>query len=257
MRGLVQVMARPRWFLLAVLMAIVVPSAVRLGFWQIDRLEQRKASNQVWAYRLDSDPVSWDTIRSNLTTLGDEELRYLRVTVAGTFLGEQQVVVRNRALKGTNGNWVITPLDTGGTGIVAVLRGWVPFELSEPDDPLLAPPAGEVRLEGVLVPGEEPTGLGPSDPPDGHLDRMVLLDLRRLGSQVGADLGPAYIQQVDGLRGGPEVLPLPDVTDEGPHLAYVIQWFSFAVIGAVGFGALLRREVVRQAKEDKSVPFNP
>jgi surfeit locus 1 family protein len=33
----------------------------------------------------------------------------------------------------------------------------------------------------------------------------------------------------------------PDFSDEGPHLAYAVQWFSFAVIGLVGYVLLLGR----------------
>ena len=35
----------------------------------------------------------------------------------------------------------------------------------------------------------------------------------------------------------------PEFDDEGPHLAYAIQWFSFLVIGLVGFGFLMRRSI--------------
>ena len=35
----------------------------------------------------------------------------------------------------------------------------------------------------------------------------------------------------------------PVFDDEGPHLAYAIQWFSFLVIGLVGFGFLMRRSI--------------
>jgi cytochrome oxidase assembly protein ShyY1 len=42
-----------------------------------------------------------------------------------------------------------------------------------------------------------------------------------------------------GLPTGLAVPPLPAL-DDGPHLTYALQWFSFAVIAVVG-GALLSR----------------
>jgi surfeit locus 1 family protein len=33
----------------------------------------------------------------------------------------------------------------------------------------------------------------------------------------------------------------PSFDDEGSHLAYAIQWFSFALIGLVGYLFLIRR----------------
>ena len=39
----------------------------------------------------------------------------------------------------------------------------------------------------------------------------------------------------------PTVLPLPDSTNEGPHLSYAGQWFLFSVVGLVGWPLLLRK----------------
>ncbi len=254
------VLARPRWFVLAVLMAALIPGSVALGFWQLDRLEGRRVTNAVWENRLELDPVPIDVIRSNAGSVGAEDLRYLRVTVSGEYLPEQQVLVRGRAHDGVSGHWVVTPLVTEDLETVAVLRGWVPFALADPDDVGLLAPSGVVVVTGVLVPGERSTGFGPIDPPDGRLSRMALLDLERLGQQVGSDLGPVYVQQTTSAAGDRDELPvpvdLPDVTDEGPHLAYAIQWFSFAAIGGAGFAALLRREVRAQRKETDRVPID-
>jgi cytochrome oxidase assembly protein ShyY1 len=42
----------------------------------------------------------------------------------------------------------------------------------------------------------------------------------------------------------PRRLPPPELTN-GPHLSYVIQWFSFATIILVGTAALFRKKVRR------------
>jgi cytochrome oxidase assembly protein ShyY1 len=39
----------------------------------------------------------------------------------------------------------------------------------------------------------------------------------------------------------------PDFTNEGPHLAYAIQWFGFAAVTLVGFYFLIRRKGRSQA----------
>lgn len=235
------VLARPRWFILAVLMAVLVPGSVRLGLWQLDRLDERMARNVIWEHRLAADPVPLDVVTSNTSTLTPEDVRHLRVVVEGTFVAEEQVLVRNRPEGGRNGNWVVTPMVRDDGSTLAILRGWVPFEAVDPADRRLTPPPGLVRVEGVLVPGEEPTGLGPRDEGEGRLPRMVLLDLERLGRQMGADLGGYYVQQTS-PGDLPSLVTLVDVDDNGPHLAYAIQWFSFALIGAAGFAALVRRE---------------
>lgn len=237
------VLARPRWLALTILMAVLVPLAIGLGFWQLDRLEERRLTNSVWERRLGMVPVPWEVVAVDPGSMGAEELRFLRVVVEGRYVAEEQVLVRNRGRGGVSGHWVVTPLVTLDGEAVAVLRGWVPFELDDPGDPRMIPPAGMVRIEGVLVPGEQPTSLGPTNP-DGRLTRMALLDLGRLSQQAGLVLGETYLQAVAPTDGGlPATLELPDVSDTGPHLAYAIQWFSFAGIGVVGYAALLRREL--------------
>src|SRR6266576_3047987 len=47
------------------------------------------------------------------------------------------------------------------------------------------------------------------------------------------------LETPDPERGLPRRWPVP-VLDDGPHLSYTIQWFSFAIIVLVGTAALLR-----------------
>ncbi len=65
------------------------------------------------------------------------------------------------------------------------------------------------------------------------------------------------------LGEGSEELPipvdLPDFDDEGPHLAYAIQWFGFALVGLVGFYFLVRNkgrsgQVVLEIETDRHDP---
>ena len=250
-----RVLGSRRWLAFAIVVAVLVPSAIRLGFWQVDRLEERRATNAIWGVRLDAAPVPLEAILDAGNTLPSEQRRYLRVAVEGTFLAGEQVLIRNRSLDGQSGSWVVTPITLETGSVLAVVRGWVPLGVTDPFDPVLDPPSGRVALDGVLVPGERPVAFGPSDPVEGRLTRLALLDLDRLGVQVGAPLGQEFVQQTSDEKGvelPPELLELPDVEDEGSHLAYAIQWFSFAIIGAIGFLALVRREAARLRRVDAS-----
>jgi surfeit locus 1 family protein len=55
---------------------------------------------------------------------------------------------------------------------------------------------------------------------------------------------PLYVQQLPRSRADSTRPPArigPPPLDNGPHLSYAIQWFSFAVIGVVGLGILVFR----------------
>jgi surfeit locus 1 family protein len=78
-------------------------------------------------------------------------------------------------------------------------------------------------------------------PPRGHFD----VEIAALRDSVPYVLLP-FILQETGLaapRGLPRRWPAL-VLDNGPHLGYAIQWFSFAVIIVVGTGALLRKTTI-------------
>ena len=73
---------------------------------------------------------------------------------------------------------------------------------------------------------------------------MNRVDVERIQEQVPYDLAPMFMEAI-GEQGDQLPIPVdePKFDDQGPHLAYAIQWFSFMVIGLVGFGFLMRRSI--------------
>jgi surfeit locus 1 family protein len=212
---------------------------VGLGLWQLDRLQQRQAENAVGLARSTADPIDLEEM---LRTSQDDldSLEYRAVVVTGEYDPDEEILIRSQIALGQAGFHVITPLVTGEGQAVLVNRGWVPLGMDEP--PVGASPApgaqevtGFVRLSATRPP------LG-AEEPEGHLGVMNRVDIERVGEQVPYSLAPVYVVAVGETE---EQLPIPvdppDFTDQGPHLAYAIQWFAFAVIGLVGFWSLLRR----------------
>jgi surfeit locus 1 family protein len=73
------------------------------------------------------------------------------------------------------------------------------------------------------------------------------VDIARVGNSVSYPLLPFIIQQSPSVRQSDRARvqllyrwPAPALED-GPHLSYAIQWFSFAVIALVGTAVLLRK----------------
>ena len=56
---------------------------------------------------------------------------------------------------------------------------------------------------------------------------------------------PVYIVADEGGQPLPIPVARPDVADEGPHMLYAIEWFSFTLIGLVGYFFLVRRALRR------------
>jgi cytochrome oxidase assembly protein ShyY1 len=230
---------RPRWLAGLGLVIVVVVSFVRLGFWQLHRLDERHAYEDLVAERLAAAPAPLAEV---LSSHSDDDDRYRRVVAEGTFDPGHEVILYGRTQGDQTGNHVVTPLILADGTAVAVDRGWVPLSDASPPLSDAAPPAGVVRVSGVLFPTEA------DDAGAGSQRTFARLNLPALAAQVPYPLAPAYLlpaSQDPPQARLPLIAPLPDPAESPPHLSYAIQWFTFSAIAVVGFVILVRREYRR------------
>ena len=231
----------PRWIVAHVVVMVVVAVFIRLGMWQLDRLEERREDNDTVAERLAAQPVALSSLLDNVP--GDE-LEYRRVVVVGTFDVAGELLVRSRTHNGEAGFHVVTPLVTEPGAAVLVNRGWVPLDFDSPPVSAALPPADQVQVTGTIRDSQSAPALGPRDPEDGQLERVYWIDLPRIQQQSPFSLASVSIELRSQIpaQAGPLPAPVPELElSEGSHLTYAIQWFAFAVIGLGGYVALLRR----------------
>lgn len=222
--------------LLALLVAVV---CVRLGFWQLDRMEQRAELNTRLAAAAALPPLELSGDSFAAVRARPEAYLYRQVVVRGVFDLHGELVLRGRALGGRPGVNLITPLHLrGGEGVVLVNRGWSPSPDASTIDPAPLRESGTREIRGILQPGgsgemkEIRIGTGRDT-----LRTVQRLDLERLRGAVGGPLLPLLVQQLpDTVAAAAPLtrLPLPE-PEPGPHLSYAVQWFSFAAIALLGF----------------------
>jgi len=218
---------------------------VNLGFWQLRLLEERQLTNAVAEARYTAAP---ETLEIMLSAAGGDvgSLEYRRATFTGVFEPEHEVLIRSQVHQGSAGFHVVTPLVGEGGSAVLVNRGWVPLGLDDVPVVDAPPPEGTVSILGWVRPSQQRQALGPEDPEDGRLVTMNRVDIDRIQQQVPFDLDPVYLSLLgEQEEGRPILAEEPEFSDEGSHLAYAIQWFAFAVIGIVGYIALIRRSSKR------------
>lgn len=233
------------------LVLLICLGCVGLGSWQLSRLSERRLNNAVQGARYDQPPIP---LVEALSGAGAdiESLEYRHVTVRGEYLPDAEVLLRSRVRQSQVGFEVVTPLATDA-GIVMVNRGWVPLEFDTPPVAATSPPAGEVTVEGLV---RFPSSVA-TDPEIDNAGRAVVLtrvDPELIESQVEGDVLDFYLM-VEGnptAAALPVPAPAPNLSDEGSHFSYAVQWFSFAVIGVVGYGLILRRQVRRSSREGES-----
>src|SRR5512145_252011 len=132
------------------LLALVLLAAVfvRLGFWQLSRLEERRAANRA-AAAARAEPRRELGVGADNTAA---ELNERWVEATGEFDHSHEVVLRGQAFQGTPGVLVVTPLrSAAGDSAVLVLRGFVPSAdaVRAEIDSLREP--GEVRVRGLAT----------------------------------------------------------------------------------------------------------
>jgi surfeit locus 1 family protein len=244
------------WATLAVILCTAL--LVRLGFWQLQRLQERRANNAFLLARVEQPPVQ---LAGQVVDPSQLDLR--RATALGTYDFSQEVVLRNQALNGAPGVHLITPLRISGSNeAVLIDRGWIPFERSDPAQrAAFDQPTGVVEVAGLIHRSQTRLNfLSPADPslgPDrARLDEWFRVDIPRIQQQVPYALTPVFVEEGEVSLNAASVLasvdrlPQSDVTldlSEGPHLGYAIQWFSFAAILLVGYVFLYRRQAAGQA----------
>jgi surfeit locus 1 family protein len=235
---------RPRVRRAVLLLATIVVAAtcVRLGIWQLHRLEWRRAYNATVTAGLSRMPSPIEQLFAGVTD--PSTLSYRRAIATGTYDSSREVILYGRAQNDTPGNHVLTPLELADGSAVIVDRGWIPFD---PDQPTpvegdAAAPMGTVTVTGVLFP---PDSTSPSPAAGSGATTVREVDLAQLQEVVPYRLLPVYLLLGDQAPAQPGGLPspgtLPELT-EGPHLSYAYQWFSFAVIAVLGYVLLLRRD---------------
>lgn len=230
-------MSQSRRWPLVVLFVGVALLCARLGFWQVDRLRQREASNAAIAAARRAPPVDLTTARQVTGVTAGQA-----VTARGTYDFDHEIVVMGRALGGTPGVHIITPLRLSGSErAVLVNRGFVPT----PDaftvelDSLREP--GPVEVRGVA---QEFASTADRSPPS---RRSGAISVSRVHFGSLRDLLPYPLLHVIVRQDTAAALPAlpyrlpPDPLDEGPHLGYAIQWFAFSAIALVFAAIFLRR----------------
>lgn len=234
----------PRWLAAHVLVLAVVVGFVNLGLWQLDRSAERRTENEVGAARIAAEPFD---VAAAVDAAGDdiESLEYRPVIASGVFDPGSEVLVRSQVYEGQAGFHVVTPLVLPDGRAVMVNRGWVPLTFDTVPVVAAPPPGGPTEVAGLTRLGQVRGAIGPQDPPGATT--VSRIDLDHLGGIVTEPLLPVWVQQTEPVTELPVLLDVPTFDDPGPHLAYAVQWFAFALIVLIGYGFLLRR-VLRGAR---------
>ncbi len=232
---------RPKWIAFHLLVFGSIALMIWLAFWQLDRLDQRRAFNELVAEQIDQPPAPLEQL---LAEAGDdpESIEWRQTIVTGKYLPDQ-ILWFNRSQEGIAGDNVLTALVTERDTTVVVNRGFVPIGVDVP----AAPTVETELLARVRVPQARQRGeLTDTTDAGAAVTEVRRIDLDQLSAQLPGEVAPVYLDLIDSIPpiGPNDPVPVPTPTlDEGPHLSYAAQWFIFAICVLVGWVLAVRRSI--------------
>lgn len=237
-----------RWLALAAFVVGLSIAFVHLGFWQLDRLDQRRAVNQSVTDHENAPVIDFSVAFGGTIT---DAQAWQRAQVRGTFDPTHQLLVRYRSDNdGNSGYEVLTPLRTTTGQWLVVDRGFGkrPSDGQYPSV-LPDPPSGEVTVVGYVRRDET----GSSDAITPTSGSVRLINSAAIGAWLGQPVVNGFLSatEMTPQQAGDLVPVQPPELTEGNHFSYALQWFAFAGLAGIGLVVLVRSDV-RALRRGKS-----
>ncbi len=225
-------------FGIATLLAVLL--CVRLGIWQLNRLEERRARNE--SVRAQSELPVLEL--GGLLGKDSAYVHYRKVRLKGVALYDRELVLAARSQAGGPGVQLLTPVRPAdslfGDTVVMLVRGFVFASDGRSYDQKLAREADSLDMDVLVT--MFPTGR------TGNVKLSDTISLRyanrdTIAEIIGAPVAPYVLlalgDTVPRIKGIPSRVPPPSL-GEGPHFSYAMQWFGFALVFVIGFIAYTR-----------------
>lgn len=240
---IIKAMFSRRWLLATIIVLAAMATMIRLGFWQLDRLEQRRAANAALTAVLASDPLP---LTADLHSETPDALKDRQVVAEGAFDFEEQVILLVQNWSGQPGVHLLTPYVLDGTDTAVIVdRGWVPQRDVNAADLDKYNTAETGSLNGFVALSQPLSRYGnAAAQPEGPQGEVYRVDVEMLQAQMPYDLLPFYVLQAPDGNEQPPFRAEPEIDlSEGPHLSYAIQWFLFTIVVGVGYVMLLHKRL--------------
>ncbi len=221
---------------LAIFAILLLPLLVWLGFWQLERAEEKTAILDELAERRALPALEASQLNASPLESDEPSWRHRQVRLLGRYHPTLQWLLDNRIHDGRPGYEVLTAFELeAGQGWILVNRGWLPAPLERSQLPELPVPAGQVQLLGHLDQVATP-GLRLSEPPreSGWPRRVQVLELAALQADAALPLLPWQVRLEAEQPGS--LVPRPVQVPAGPamHQGYAVQWFGLALVLVLG-----------------------
>jgi len=233
--------------LFACLLGIVILAG--LGTWQVERLHWKEDLLARIEQRVEAEPTDLATLRQRAEA--GEDIAYTPVRLSGRFLNEGERYFLS-TFEGQAGWNVFTPLLLDDGDLIFVNRGFVPYDLRDPEKREAGLIEGEVEITGIarVPPTKKPGYFIPDNDPSKDTFFWQDLSAMAAGLTLASDARvlPFTVDAGPGRApGGWPVGGTTVVTMPNNHLQYAITWYGIGLVLVVMTGMMVWRRYGRRA----------
>jgi cytochrome oxidase assembly protein ShyY1 len=203
--------------------ALLLPLLVSLGFWQLGRGAEKSALLHTYAERRAAEPMASTELPHT------EDPAFRRVRLHGQFDAAHSLLLDNRQRDGKVGVELLQPFQDQATGFwLLVNRGWLPW----PDrrtPPQFTTPAQALSLDAWVYVSPGATFQLHADPDSTTWPQLITaVEPTKLWSALGRE-GFAYeLRAENSLATYGADWPIV-ATGPEKHIAYAVQWFAMSI----------------------------
>lgn len=215
---------RPGWKLTAFTL-LFTPLLLWLGFWQLDREQEKVALQADFESRGQRPPTALESVDWSRP----DELAFLKVIATGAYDNNHSYLLDNRTFQGRVGYELISPFATRAGLTVLVNRGWIAQGATRTELPVIPRIEGQVAITATIyVPLAEPFLLSRT-PESGQTTwpRVIQsIEPAAMERELGQSLA-AFTIRLEASSPGLEQSNWQTVNMEPEkHRAYAVQWFT-------------------------------
>jgi len=206
---------------------LILPVLLRLGFWQLDRAEEKRELIALFQTQNKLGPLF---IKDNIQL--DEKLNYRSAKIVGNYNSEKQIFIDNQIYQGKTGVYAVTPFKLKNSEYsVLVNRGWMPMAADRLSLPKVETPENTFTLLGKIKVVDKKTFMvgDKFQSNEGWPALMQWINIKNIESKSGLKLLP-YIFLLDKKEQSGYVRNWnPVVMQPEKSTSYAVQWFALAV----------------------------
>ncbi len=211
---------------LLLLSLCLFPLMIALGFWQLDRADEKQRILNQYNANQQASPAGVEGLNSRTN------LQYRSAWLEGELDAKRRIILDNRVANGKPGYEVLEALNVAGMGqMILVNRGWVPASLDRNILPQIEAVEGQVKFRGVLY-----QSLGGYRLDDGISQvaewpaRVGWITAERAEELFAESFFPYQLRLDQDSPGALQTGWATVSVQPAKHTGYAVQWFAMALV---------------------------